>query len=132
MPSTVLLTALKAIPWADVITAAPAIVKGARNLFARTRAAETAPPAEVPAGTDPLAQATARIAELEERLARSDQELRQWAGLTESLAEQNAKVVQAVDILRARTRLLLVACCTALGLVLILGVALSYSVFRPG
>jgi uncharacterized coiled-coil protein SlyX len=120
-----LFTALKAIPWGDVIAAAPVIVKGARNLFAR-RPEPAVPPG--PADTGPQDPVAARIAALESRLAQAEQQQRLMAELAASLAEQNAKVVQAIDILRVRTRILLAAS-AVLGLSLIASVALSYSVF---
>ena len=45
-----IITALKVVPWADVIAAAPAIVKGARKLFSRTEQPSPAAPPE--AGPD--------------------------------------------------------------------------------
>lgn len=101
-----LLTALKVIPWGEVINAAPGIVKGARKMFARAQDAEpVAPPAEVPAG-DPLQQAWQRLRQLEAGAAELREQQQAAAALLESLAEQNAQLVQAVDILRARMRLL--------------------------
>jgi hypothetical protein len=121
------LTALKAIPWGDVIAAAPVIVKGARNLFARKP--EPAAPPPVPAGSEePQDPVALRIAALEARLVQAEQQQRMMAELAASLAEQNAKVVQAIDILRVRTRILLAAAAVS-GLLLLASVALSYSVF---
>lgn len=97
------MTALKVIPWSDVIDATPGIVKGARKLFARSLQAEpvAAPAAE--AGSD----LASRVAELETSLAQVTQQQKASAQLLETLAEQNARIVQAVDILRLRTRLLI-------------------------
>lgn len=99
------ITAMKAIPWNDVIDAAPVIVKAARKYFARK------PPDADPAldaGTDRSPEhAHARITALEARLVEMNEREQALAQLLESLAEQNAKVVQAVDVLRLRTRLLL-------------------------
>jgi hypothetical protein len=99
-----LLTALKVIPWGDVITAAPGIVKGARKMFARAQDEVPVPPA--PVTGDPLQQAQQRIQQLEEGLARLHTQQQAAAQLLESLAEQNAQVVQVIEILRARSRLL--------------------------
>lgn len=102
------ITALKVIPWGDVIEAAPAIAKGARKFFSKTQQTATEPPAPVvvPEG-DALGQAYARIHHLEQRLMQLTEQQQASAALIESLAEQNAQVVRAIDVLRVRSRLLL-------------------------
>lgn len=106
------LTALKAVPWADVVQAAPGIVKGARKLFTTVRG-ETA---DGQAGHTPAQGADAdsgkslsvRLSEAQSALDALRAEQRASAELIRSLAEQNAKVVEAIAILRARQRILLV------------------------
>ncbi len=113
------LTALKVIPWGDVIEATPGIVKSARKIFARSQQAEDA--AQAPAGAasgDPAA----RIAQLEASLAELAEQQKASAQLIETLAEQNARVVDAIDRLRVRTRLLMVSC-TLLAVALVAVVA---------
>ena len=101
------LFALKAVPWADVVQAAPAIVKGARKLFNTAR--ESQPPpvgdseAYVPGGDG----VPARLQRLEVALQNLDAEQSSSAELIRSLAEQNARVIEAIEVLRARVRLLL-------------------------
>jgi hypothetical protein len=108
------LTALKVIPWGDVIEAAPGIAKGARKFFNRTQGADMEappPPVDLPAGDAAPASAaidTARLRQLEAQVAQLQEQQQASAGLIESLAEHNAKVVQAIDILRVRTRMLLI------------------------
>ncbi|MET0350388.1 MAG: hypothetical protein ABW067_11410 [Rhizobacter sp.] len=119
-----LITALKVVPWGDVITAAPAIVKGARKMFSRT---EDEPAPVVPPGADPherLRLLEARLQEMAEREQAS-------AKLIEALAEQNAAVVGAINVLRARARWLL-AINAVLLVLLSVGVALSYGRFGGG
>jgi len=99
------LSALKVIPWGDVIDAAPSVVKGARKMFARTQAAE--PPATAPDTGEPVGFQE-RVAQLESALGQVREQQQATAKLLETLAEQNARLVEAVDILRVRTRLLLV------------------------
>lgn len=101
------MSALKVIPWGDVIEAAPAIVKGARKIFARTQQAEE-PVAHPTAGS--VADPQARIARLETSLVELAEQQKSSAQLIETLAEQNARIVEAVEILRVRTRLLMAAC----------------------
>lgn len=101
------ISALKIIPWADVIEAAPVIAKTARKFFTRSEQAsqDVAVPEAPPTGADALE----RLQQLEQRVAQMAQEQQVSAELIESLAAQNAQVVRAVDILRVRTRLLIVA-----------------------
>lgn len=123
------LSALKVIPWGDVITAAPGVVKGARKMFARGEEERPAPqPVDVPAG-DPLHSAYQRIGELEANVTLLREQQQAAAVLLKSLAEQHAQVVQAIEILRVRTRLLLWTS-GALGTMVIAGLlALSYVSF---
>ena len=93
------ITAFKAIPWAELIVAAPAVVKGARQLWASVRK-QDAPPL---AGEGPEAaqrSLDAQVAELRKELTAASE-------LVTSLAEQNNRLVEAVEVLRARTRVLL-------------------------
>lgn len=101
------ISALKIIPWGDVIEAAPVIAKTARKFFTRSEQAsqEVAVPESPPTGADALE----RLQLLEQRMAQMAQERQTSAELIESLAEQNAQVVQAIDILRVRTRVLIAA-----------------------
>jgi len=101
------MSALKIIPWGDVIDAAPGIVKGARKIFRRSEEAAAQAGVTVADAGEDLAP---RIAQLDVSLARLAEQQQATAQLMESLAEQNAQVVRAIDVLRVRTRLLMVAC----------------------
>jgi hypothetical protein len=98
------MSALKVIPWGDVIEAAPAVVKGARKIFTRSQQVDS-PAATVEPGAD-LQQ---RVQQLESGVTQLLEQQRASAQLMETLAEQNARLVQAVEILRVRTRLLLLS-----------------------
>lgn len=100
------LLALKAVPWTDVVRAAPAIVKGARKLFDSARESE-APPVGPAHDRGPPGSVQARLSEIEAALQTLDAEQDSSAELIRSLAEQHARVVQAIEVLRARTRLLI-------------------------
>lgn len=109
------LTALKVIPWADVIEAAPGLAKSARSLFKRTQdgvpaAAEgmAAPPADH-GDTSSLAQAVQRVAALESLLVQTTERQHAAAALIDTLATQNARLVEAVDALDKRCQGLKVA-----------------------
>jgi hypothetical protein len=111
------MSALKLIPWVDVIEATPALVKGARRLLKRSRdeAAEVgATSTQTPPQT--LPEALARVQQLEAELAQLSQAQADSAALLESMAEQQARLVDAVRALRSRQRLLTLALLLALGM----------------
>lgn len=108
--AAVWLQALKVIPWGTVIDAAPGLAKSARGFFKKTQEAAqaaadsaTASPAGADAG-DPLALATRRIGALEGALAQATERQQAAAELLDSLAAQNARLVEAVDALRRRVQ----------------------------
>ena len=113
------MSALKVIPWNDVIDAAPGLVKGARKIF--TRSQQTDVPA-TPAERGNSGDLGGRVSQLEASLAQVAEQQGAAARLVESLAEQNARIVEAIDILRARTRLLM-GICAVLAIALIATVA---------
>ena len=98
------ISAMKLVPWGDVIEAAPGLVKGARKVFSRTQAIES--PALPDAGLPPQL----RFEQLEASVARLARDQQETAALLESLAEHHAKVVEAVELLRRRGRALMLLC----------------------
>jgi hypothetical protein len=104
------ISALKVIPWGDVIEAAPGLVKGARKVFTRTQP-------EPVVVQDPAAPPQQRIEQLEAAVARLGEQQQAAAALIESLAEHNAKVVEAIERLRLRSRLLMGTCAVLLAAV---------------
>lgn len=107
------LTALKVIPWGDVIEHAPKVLKAARKLMEKP-APDTAAASPQTAVDSPDA-APPSLGELKNRLIAAQAQLDQQAQLQAEtsqtlaeLAEQNARLVGAVDALRLRTRVLLV------------------------
>jgi hypothetical protein len=93
--------ALKAIPWAELIAAAPVVARSARKLWASVKHKEAAE-AE---GSWP----EARLDALEAHVDELSKELAASSDLIANLAEQNARLVEAVTVLRMRTRLLFIA-----------------------
>lgn len=123
------LTALKVIPWGDVIEHAPKVLKGARDLLdrqrQRRREAETPPPdprahvIEMPGPTPPEVRELQRqLVTAREDVTRLQQTQDQITQTVAELAEQNTRLVAAVELLRKRTRLLM-------GAVLVLAIALG-------
>lgn len=116
-------TALKVIPWGQVIEHAPVVLKGARRLMERQLGEEPAPQPAPPAAAAANGPVELRIEQLEAgladaraRLAASAELQRQGDELLAALAEQNARLVEAVDVLRLRTRLLMGATAVLAGL----------------
>lgn len=108
------LAALKVIPWGDVIEHAPKVLDSARSLLERQRTPKTAQDAadgtfdatpEAPAPS--LADLQHRLSTAQLHLQQQSQALDQLTETLTELAEQNARLVGTVDVLRQRTRLLL-------------------------
>ena len=104
-------TALKLVPWGDVLEATPQILQAAKKLLGSTRQGTADAAAGTLAGacdaaTPPVAL---QLQQLRERVARLEQEQQESAVLIQSLAEQNAQVVQAVEVLRLRNQRLTAA-----------------------
>jgi hypothetical protein len=107
------LTALKVIPWGDVIEHAPKVLNAARKLLERQGApgappsagdgAISMPPAEPPG----LAELHQRLVAAQQQIDQQNQAQEQLTRTLAELAEQNARLVSAVEVLRVRTRLLL-------------------------
>lgn len=105
------LLALKAIPWGDVMEHAPSVLKAARKLMDR-QGAEPAPSSttdlDVAGGALPsLGELKNRLIATQVQLDRQAQTQAEMAQTLAELAEQNARLVSAVETLRQRTRLLL-------------------------
>jgi hypothetical protein len=107
------LVALKVIPWGDVIEHAPKVLNAARKLLERQRAQTPATPTaveviEMPAGETPsLGELTNRLIVAQQQIHQQAQAQEQLTQTVAELAEQNARLVTAVEALRVRTRLLL-------------------------
>jgi hypothetical protein len=103
--------ALKVIPWGDVIEHAPKVLNSARKLLDKQKGVHS--PAE--SATPPDALRTLHAA-----LVETQQNLQQLTQTTAELAEQNSRLVQAVELLRWRTRWLAGICALLLGAVVAL------------
>ena len=109
------LTALKVIPWGDVLEAAPHIVKGAKRLFAKTKDEAFGPPIaprsnSSSSDSNKLLSLDDRFDQIEAKDVELSTEQKSSAELIKSLAEQNARVVEAIEVFRIRTRVLMVVC----------------------
>ena len=104
-------TALKLVPWGDVLEATPQILQAAKKLLGSTRqgTADAAAGTLAGAGDAATPPVTLQLQQLRERVARLEQEQQESAVLIQSLAEQNAQVVQAVEVLRLHNQRLTAA-----------------------
>ena len=113
------MSVLKMVPWSDVISNAPKVADGAKKLWStvakKTGVAGESAPAEAPATPQDL-PAAELLALLQEQLARHEaslsdlhQQLLSSTALIQSLAEQNAQLVQRVEANRVRVRWLTLA-----------------------
>jgi hypothetical protein len=98
------IAAFKLIPWKDVAAVTPDILKGAKNLWSRTRKSGAKAGEGEGDGYD---GSVAGINRLVARIGELEAEQRSASDLINALAEQNAQLVAAVAVLRIRTRALL-------------------------
>lgn len=118
------LVLLKTVPWADVISNAPAIADGARKLWKKVggtgAAAEPMPPAPivVPPGGDVVQALRTRVEQLSAETRLLQQELQTSSELIKALADQNTLLVERVEAHRVRLRWLS-------ALVLLMGLGLA-------
>ena len=109
------ITAFKAIPWGDLIAAAPVVARGTRKLWEAVRHQQAARPAS----GDP----ESRLESLEAQVEELRSELTAASGLVSTLAEQNGRLVEAVTILQVRMRALLIV--SAVLVVAIIGLVIA-------
>ena len=100
------MTALKLVPWGNVMEATPQVLQAAKKLMGKTRAASTVPVVSTLAATGetPATLVEAELEHLRERVVQLEQEQQNCAALIQSLAEQNAVVIRAVEALRVRNQ----------------------------
>jgi len=109
------ITALKIIPWKDVLESAPHIVKAAKNLYAgtRTNASNLSETPNSPTSTsdsESLGSLNPRLHKIEAKILELSDEQESSVELIRSLAKQNARIVEAIEVLRVRTKILLITC----------------------
>jgi hypothetical protein len=108
------MTALKIIPWGNVVESAPHIVKAAKHLFSATKKETADFSADWQTG-DTSGSLDKRVRFLEAKLIELSDEQRASAELIKSLAEQNALMVEAIEVFRVRVKMLLTVCILLLG-----------------
>ena len=91
------ISAFKAIPWGELIAAAPMVVRGTRTLLDTVRHRKAA---------DPGQDVGSRVRSLEAQAAELRGELTAASTLLTTLAEQNERLVEALSIMQRRARAL--------------------------
>lgn len=101
------LTALKILPWGEMIEYAPKLVTGAQKLWQRIKVEKAETDAitieQVPESPDAIAR---DVQELKQQLQDMQAQQLELSNLVSELAAQNQRLVSAVGVLRLRTRIL--------------------------
>jgi hypothetical protein len=100
------LTALKILPWSDMIEYAPKVVSGAQKVWQRVKSGKdeaAVADANTLLPNDPQAE----LALLKHELQALQAQQLELTNVVKQLADQNQRLVDAVSVLRVRSRLLL-------------------------
>ena len=130
MAAVSIITVLSNIPWGQVVETAPKVADGAAKLWnavKNRRKPDHNAKAEVYTEQSEADILKARLAALEENVLSLQDQMRASTELIKALAEQNAKLVQRIELNSAR--LFWFATVSALGVVGLLG-AIVYLVFQ--
>ncbi len=112
-------SALKLVPWGDVIQAAPTVLKAAKGLMKKSpeQELEDAAQAAFPAGAESHAPAAnagelalQKVAQLEARIQQLEAAQHASNQVLEKMAEQQAQIVKTVGLLRTGATRLAWAC----------------------
>ncbi|MCL4799629.1 MAG: hypothetical protein KJ025_08590 [Burkholderiales bacterium] len=104
------LIAFKVIPWGDVIAAAPTVAKTARELWRTLKKPGPGEAAGTQAPANEALPLDEQVRAVRAELADARTQLVSTSELLRTLAEQDEKLIAAVEALRVRTRVLLYAC----------------------
>ena len=127
------ITALKMVPWGDVIQAAPTVLKAAKGLMKKSPEAPSTPePPPAPADTmhslpgNAAELALQQVALLEARIQQLEAAQRASNQVLEQMAEQQSQIVKTVGLLRTGATRLAWAC----GILSIVVIGLLITVIR--
>ena len=135
MSPGVLFTVLSNIPWGQVIDNAPKVADGATRLWNSVGAlrkkgapaAEAPVPAEEGVPQTPVEQLRARAKALEIQVQHLSEQMQASSELIKALADQNAQLVQRVELNRVRLRQVVIS--ASAGLAALAG-AVGYLLLR--
>ncbi len=109
------ITVLKIIPWKDVLENAPHIAKAAKKLYAGRKDSTSSGTA----GSSVPTSDSENIESRDFRLHEIEREILDLNSVVRSLAKQNVRIVEAIEVLRIRSKVLMFSC-VALGCISIL------------
>ena len=110
------INALRVIPWKDVLEAAPGMVKGAKRLFTAAKVETNSQTMADSSSTivtfdaDGFKNLDNRVRHLQTKIIELNSDHNSSAKLIKSLAEQNAQVVNAIEVLQFRIKILIYVC----------------------
>lgn len=107
------IAAFKIIPWSDVIAAAPTVARTARDLWrglSKPRPGESVASPGGGAAGGPAPTMEEDIRSLRAELAETRAQLLSTSEVLRALAEQDEKLIAAIEVLRVRTRVLAFLC----------------------
>jgi hypothetical protein len=115
------LAILKTVPWTDVVRNAPQIADGARKLWIAIATKPTSSEIELGSGQALFTSETHTIDSLQERLTATESawsnlhtQMLASSELIKALAEQNAQLIEKIELNRKRTlRLAVITICIA-------------------
>jgi hypothetical protein len=125
------LTVLKAVPWTEVISNAPKITEGAKNLWksatGKQQGAAPGMATDLAPGVSSAEAMAQRLAAHHAMLAELHSQMIGSAEIIKALSEQNTQLIQRVEQNRKRTTWLGLACLLAC---LVAGASLSVVLMR--
>lgn len=114
---------LKTVPWADVISGAPAVAESARKLWTSVRGRQTVEHADEQAAevlkTDPLAAFELRMTASDESVAELQAQMAKTSELLAALADQNNMLIARAEADRRRLIQLMAVSGASLGAALL-------------
>lgn len=111
------ISVLKMVPWGEVISNAPKVADGAKKLWKTVgKKPEPAAQASSSAAEVSMADLQARLLAAEGTIAELHEQMLASSELINALAEQNAQLVQRVEVHRVRVKWLSILLAVAAGL----------------
>ena len=101
------ITVLKIIPWKDVLENAPHIAKAAKNLYVGTKNNTSS---SGTAGSSVPRSDSGNKESRDSRLHEIEREVLDLNSVVRSLAKQNVRIVEAIEVLRIRSKILIFSC----------------------
>lgn len=100
------LTALKVIPWVEVIAAAPLVTQAARKLFKKPQDSPSPDSAREAVWVGEISE----IQALEATVSQLRAQQQSTAAILQTLAAQSGQITTAIDVLRVHQRWLMILC----------------------